>query len=234
MLLKPVLQKDTIVITMGTSAGKEDISSILFHKARQAILALLYGHPDKLFYLRQIVRSCGIGIGSTQRELKALTDAGILIREQRGKQVYYRANVSYPFFNELRKIIQGDTVHKTTLSTAPAASQEYSPNREPVVRNRNITVPKARVDAFCEQHYIHTLYLFGSVIREDFRPDNDIDILVEFEPGHVPGFFGIVDMEQELLRIFGGRRIDLRTPGDLSRYLREEILSTAELHYAKQ
>ncbi len=214
--------------------GKDNISSILFHRARQAILALLYGHAEEPFYLRQIVRTAGIGIGSAQRELKMLTDAGIIIREQKGKQVYYRANLDCPFFNELKRIIQGVTKHKTRLHDVAAISDEYSQRREPVARNRNITVPKARVAAFCEQHHIRYLYLFGSVIREDFRPDNDIDILVEFEPGHIPGYFSIFDMEQELSPIFGGRKIDLRTPKELSRYSREEIISTAELHYAQQ
>ena len=218
---------------MSTSAGKGNISSILFHRARQAILALLYGHAEEPFYLRQIVRTAGIGIGSAQRELKMLTDAGIIIREQKGKQVYYRANLDCPFFNELKRIIQGVTKHETTLAAAAAISDEYSQRREPVARNRNITVPKARVAAFCEQHHIRALYLFGSVIREDFRPDNDIDVLVEFEPGHIPGYFSIFDMEQELSPIFGGRKIDLRTPKELSRYSREEIISTAELHYAQ-
>jgi predicted nucleotidyltransferase len=219
---------------MSTSAGKNSVSSVLFHKARQEILSLLYGHPQELYYLRQIVRSCKIGIGSTQRELKILSDAGIILREQRGSQIYYRANLNCPYYSEIKKIIGVRTKVETWLPDAIAISNEYIPEREPVARNRNITVPKARIAEFCEQHHIRYLYLFGSVIREDFRPDNDIDILLEFELGHVPGFFGIFDMEQELSRIFGGRRIDLRTPKDLSRYSREEVLATAELHYAQK
>jgi len=219
---------------MSTSVGRNSVSSVLFHKARQAILSLLYGHPEELYYLRQIVRSCRIGIGSAQRELKMLTDAGIILREQRGSQIYYRANLSCPYYSEIKEILGIRTQHETRLIDAPVISNEYSPEREPVARNRNITVPKARIAEFCEHHHIRYLYLFGSVIRDDFRPDNDIDILLQFKPGHVPGFLGISDMEQELSRIFGGRKIDIRTPKDLSRYSREEVLATAELHYAQK
>ncbi len=77
------------------------------------------------------------------------------------------------------------------------------------------------------------LALFGSVLRDDFRPDSDIDVLVEFDSGHVPGFFGIFDMEEELSGLFGGRKVDLRTLQDLSRYFRDEVLAHAEVQYAE-
>ena len=91
-----------------------------------------------------------------------------------------------------------------------------------------------QIAEFCERRHIRRLSLFGSVLREDFRPESDIDLLVEFEPGHVPGFFGLFDMEEELSRVFGGRRIDLRTPQDLSRYFRDEVMAHAEVQYARE
>jgi predicted nucleotidyltransferase len=92
-----------------------------------------------------------------------------------------------------------------------------------------IEVPKERLAEFCRRHHIRRLALFGSVLREDFRPGSDVDVLVEFEPGHVPGlaFFG---MEEELSGILG-HRVDLNTPGFLSRYFREEVLQEAEEQY---
>ena len=74
------------------------------------------------------------------------------------------------------------------------------------------------------------LSIFGSALREDFGPESDIDILIEFEPDNIPGFFGLVEMEEELSEIFG-REVDIRTSKDLSRYFRDEVLSIAEIQY---
>ena len=74
--------------------------------------------------------------------------------------------------------------------------------------------------------------LFGSVLREDFGPESDVDVLVEFQPGRTPGFLGLFDMEDELSRLLGSRKVDLRTPEDLSPYFREDVLRTAALLYA--
>ena len=92
-----------------------------------------------------------------------------------------------------------------------------------------IAIPRERVAAFCRRHHIRRLSLFGSVLRSDFRPDSDVDVLVEFEPGYVPGlaFFG---MEEELSQILG-RKVDLNTPNFLSPYFRNEALSAAEDQY---
>jgi predicted nucleotidyltransferase len=92
-----------------------------------------------------------------------------------------------------------------------------------------IAIPTERIEAFCRQHHICRLSLFGSVLRSDFRADSDVDVLVEFEPGFVPGlaFFG---MEEELSQILG-RKVDLNTPNFLSPYFRNEALSAAEDQY---
>jgi len=94
-----------------------------------------------------------------------------------------------------------------------------------------IDTHQARIVAFCRQHYIRRLALFGSVLREDFRPESDVDVLVEFEPGHVPGLIRIARLERELSEAFGGRKVDLRTAEDLSRYFRAEVLAEAEALY---
>lgn len=93
---------------------------------------------------------------------------------------------------------------------------------------------KEEVAEFCERHHIRKLSLFGSILREDFHTESDIDVLVEFEIGHVPGFFHLFDMQEELSCFFGGRKVDLRTPEDLSRYFRDEVVATAEVRYARQ
>lgn len=93
---------------------------------------------------------------------------------------------------------------------------------------------RERIAQFCERHNIRKLALFGSVLRADFRPESDVDVLVEFEPGHVPGFFRLFDLEEQLSRLFEGRKIDLRTPEDLSRYFRDEVVARAEVQYARE
>lgn len=93
-----------------------------------------------------------------------------------------------------------------------------------------IEINKNEIERFCHRHRIRRLALFGSVLRDDFGPDSDVDVLVEFEDGHVPGlaFFA---MESELTRILG-RKVDLNTPQFLSRYFRDEVLAEAEDQYA--
>jgi predicted nucleotidyltransferase len=88
---------------MGTRRGT--LSNILFSGGRRSILALLYGHADEQFYLREIARRAGTGIGATQRELRQLSEAGIIHGIRRGHQIYYQANRKNPIFAELKSIL---------------------------------------------------------------------------------------------------------------------------------
>ncbi len=101
------------------------------------------------------------------------------------------------------------------------------------MESSGIEVPEQELARFCRGNHIAKLSLFGSVLREDFGPDSDVDVLVEFEEGHVPGFFGLARMEGGLSALIGGRKVDLRTPRDLSRYFREEVLDSAAAQYAR-
>lgn len=100
--------------------------------------------------------------------------------------------------------------------------------------NQQISIPKDRVTAFCRERGIRRLSIFGSALRADFAPESDIDVLVEFQPGRIPGLLGMARMERELSVLLGGRKIDLRTPEDLSRYFRQSVLSEAEVQYAQE
>ena len=91
---------------------------------------------------------------------------------------------------------------------------------------------KDKVASFCKKHHIRKLAIFGSALRSDFTPDSDVDVLVEFEPGHTPSFFRLFDMEDELSPLMGGRKVDLRTPEDLSQHFRKQVVSTAAVQYA--
>ena len=86
-----------------------------------------------------------------------------------------------------------------------------------------IELNKEQIASFCRERHIRRLAIFGSALRSDFQPDSDIDLLVEFEPDHIPGLFGIARMERELSVLFEGRKVDLRTPEDLSRYFRQQV-----------
>lgn len=99
--------------------------------------------------------------------------------------------------------------------------------------NSAINLPKDKIAEFCRTHHIRRLAVFGSALRSDFRPDSDIDVLVEFEPEHIPGLFGMARLERELSALLGGRKVDLRTPEDLSRYFRRQVLEKAEVQYAQ-
>lgn len=92
-----------------------------------------------------------------------------------------------------------------------------------------IPMDRQKTADFCRRHHIRRLALFGSVLRDDFRPESDVDVLVEFESGHVPGW-EFFEMEEELSKIVG-RKVDLNTPGFLSRYFRDRVLLEAEVQY---
>ena len=99
--------------------------------------------------------------------------------------------------------------------------------------NNHIILPKEQIADFCRRRHIRRLAIFGSALRSDFNESSDIDILVEFEPEHSPGLLGMARMERELSALLGGRKVDLRTPEDLSRYFRQEVLNEAEVQYAQ-
>lgn len=94
-----------------------------------------------------------------------------------------------------------------------------------------IEISESEITDFCQRNYIRKLSFFGSVLRNDFQPDSDVDVLVEFEPSHVPGFIRLAGMERELSEILG-RKADMRTAEELSRYFRDEVIAEAEVQYA--
>ena len=99
--------------------------------------------------------------------------------------------------------------------------------------NPHLAVSKTALAAFCEENGIRRLAVYGSALRDDFGPDSDIDLLVEFEPDRIPGLLGVVGMEITLSELFAGRKVDLRTAEELSPYFRQEVLDMAEVQYAR-
>jgi hypothetical protein len=97
---------------------------------------------------------------------------------------------------------------------------------------KNLFPNQAALATLCRRHHIRRLSLFGSTLKGTARPDSDVDLLVEFEPGATPGLLRLAGIARELSEMLGGREVDLRTAGDLSRYFREEVIRTAEVQYA--
>ena len=95
----------------------------------------------------------------------------------------------------------------------------------------HIQVNKDQIADFCSRHYIRKFAFFGSVLRDDFRPESDVDVLIEFDPAHIPGLITLMEMQLEFSDMIG-READFRAPGDLHRSFRDEVVAQAEVMYA--
>ncbi|MBI4830816.1 MAG: ArsR family transcriptional regulator [Candidatus Lindowbacteria bacterium] len=135
---------------MGTLPETDSLAKSLFGKTRRAVLSLLLTHSDEAFYVRQIARACGAGLGAVQRELKNLTDAGIIQRAVRGNSVYYQANRDCPVFPELKNLLIKTTGVADVLRTALAPLKRH----------------------------IRMAFLYGSFARGNERRGSDVDVLV--------------------------------------------------------
>jgi len=96
-----------------------------------------------------------------------------------------------------------------------------------------LNIPREKLAEFCQRNYIRKLSFFGSVLRDDFGPDSDVDVLVEFEPGHTPGY-DLIRMQDELSELLGGREVDLITPKFLNRRIRDRVLKEAAPQYVQE
>ncbi len=135
---------------MSTTIEHSKLSKTLFGKTRRAVLSVLYSHTDESFYLRQLVRITGVGVGAMQRELKQLTDSGIIRRLRIGRQIFFQANTDCPVFKELR-----DLVIKT-IGVGDVL--------------RSALVPLAE--------RIQIAFIYGSLARGEETRSSDLDVLV--------------------------------------------------------
>jgi hypothetical protein len=100
------------------------------------------------------------------------------------------------------------------------------------MQQANLVIPETKIAEFCRRNHIRRLALFGSVLRRDFDSDSDVDVLVEFEPGHVPGL-ALIRMQDELSALLGGREVDLVTPKFLHPRIRDRVLAEMEVQYVR-
>ena len=199
--------------------------TLLFGKTRSVLLALFYGHTGNEYYVNQIMQLVARGSGAVQRELKLMAESGVLLRAKKANLVYYRANKSSPIFSELKSMAA-----KGIFFVAEPHSRRPASTTSKLERHPGIRVPSKQIENFCRRRHITKLSLFGSVLRDDFRPDSDIDVLVEFEPDHIPGW-DMVSMENELSSILS-RKVDMHTREGLSRYIRDRVEREAEVQYS--
>jgi predicted nucleotidyltransferase len=155
---------------MGTQ--RKTLSTVLFGQSRRSILALLYGHVDKEFYLREIARRAGTGIGATQRELGQLTDAGLLVRVRRGHQVYYQANKQNAIFSEMKSILTKTSGIQDVLKDALAPLAER----------------------------IRLAFVYGSIARGAETGSSDVDLMVVGEVGFTDVVSALSESESKLGR----------------------------------
>ena len=101
------------------------------------------------------------------------------------------------------------------------------------MNRHGIEMPGEKIVEFCKRNHIRRLALFGSILQDEFHPDSDVDMLVEFETGQTPSLFKMAGLEIELTKLIG-RKVDLRTPAELSRYFREEVISHSEVQYEER
>ncbi len=148
--MHPVTNASTIVLDMRTQRTKANLTDVLFGQTRQAVLGFLYSQPDKPFYLRELARHAGTGLGAVQREVVKLAEAGILRRSVRGNQVFYQANRDNPIFQELKSIIS------KTAGAHDILREALFP-----LRGR-----------------IRVAFVYGSVARHEERADSDVDLMV--------------------------------------------------------
>ena len=193
------------------------LETLLGSKLRAKVLGWLFSHPDERYFVRQLTALVKEDSTNVSRELARLEKTGILISTTEGKQKYYQANKQSPVFNELKGLLTFAADGGALNTASPAAVR--------------IKIPQEKLAEFCRRRHIKKLSLFGSVLRDDFGPDSDVDVLVEFETGHTPGF-AIIDMENELSGMVG-RKVDMRTPNDLSRYFRDRVVRESRVEYAK-
>jgi predicted nucleotidyltransferase len=200
------------------TASPEVLANLLFGAYRHRVLSLLYLRPGDRFHVRMIARLTGVPAGSLHRELRQLAEAGLLVATRSGNQVLYSANEASPVFHELASMLD------KTAGTPPTL-HEHAAEYTVEPSGRMPEFDKKALAAICRKYGVKKLSLFGSGARNELRPDSDIDLMVEFKPTSKTSSFDMVDMQEELSKLFGNRPVQLTSPEILRNpYRRRTIL----------
>lgn len=189
----------------------------MFTETQRSVLGLLFGDPGRSFFVNEILRAAGKGVGTVHRELSRLVAAQLVNSTRRGNQRHFQANPESPAYPAL-------VVLFTLLDTGQLAVQGIAETPAAYTVGNKMRISKRTLASTCRQHHIKRLSLFGSVTRADFNPDSDIDVLAEFEPGQAPGLVGMANLQEFLSQLFGGRNVDLVTPSVMANPYRRETV----------
>ncbi len=205
------------------------VVTYLLGATRSALLSALFLHPEAALHVRELARITGASPGSLHRDLRALAEIGLLLREEVGRQVHYRANPSCPVFDELAALLQkaADSVQGAPIRAVSVEARVlHSPQaayQVPAPRPK-LHIPRGKLAALCRHYRVRKLSLFGSAARNEMTPTSDVDVLVEFEPGSGTSLLDIPAMQDELSALFGGRKVDVATPEILENPFRRKAI----------
>lgn len=214
------------------------MSDALFSKTQRCVLALLFGNPERSYYVNEIVRAAGVGVGAAQRELQGLAAAGLVTVSALGNRKHYQANPDSPIFQELHGIVAkvlaaadgrsrraGSSSLPATLHQ-PEASYLVSPDKA------SLEVPLKKIAALCRRYGVKKLSLFGSAARGEMKPGSDVDLMVEFEPDSRVSLWDMPGMQADFSALFGRRRVDLVPPEVMTNpFRRKSILADLRVLY---
>ncbi len=202
------------------------ITNFLLGNTRASVLRTLLLQPGTALHVRELARVTGASPGSLHRDLRMLTELGLLLREEVGRQVHYRANPACPAFEALTALLRDADVASLAPQThAPDARVLHSPAaRYRVAPREKLHIPRGQLAALCRKHHIRKLSLFGSAARNEMNPGSDVDLLVEFEPGSKASLLEIPALQEELSALFGGRKVDVATPEILDNPFRRKTI----------
>lgn len=218
-----------------TRMSNSSITNFLLGKTRAAVLRTLLLQPELALHVRELARVTDASPGSLHRDLRALTDLGLLLREEVGRQVHYRANRDCAGFDALSDLLRTADAPVSERRRQPAAVPVlHSPQSEyKVTPQIKLHIPRGRLAALCRKYQIQKLSLFGSAARNELTPDSDIDLLVEFPPESSVSLMDIPALQDEFSALFGGRKVDVATPEILDNpFRRNTILPELRTLYA--
>jgi predicted nucleotidyltransferase len=225
-----------------------DIASVLFNVYHLRVLDLLLLRPAQSLHVREIARLTRIPAGSLHRELKLLADGGLLRSNRVGNQVHYQADSTCVVFKELtatfRKLAmpraypspRGEILNvaepiATYAQGSSALAATPTSDVPPALRRLNVS-PSA-LAALCRRNHVQRLSFFGSITREDFKLESDVDVLAEFDPRHSATLTDLVGLGDQLSALFGGRKVDVATRAILKNpFRRNSIQKDLQIAYA--
>lgn len=202
------------------------VTNFLLGNTRAAVLRTLLLKPAAALHVRELARVTGASPGSLHRDLRTLTELGLLLREEVGRQVHYRANAACPAFEALTGLLRDADVAMPVPQThvtdtrvlhSPVATYHVAPKEK-------LHIPRGQLAALCRKYHIRKLSLFGSAARNEIGPSSDVDLLVEFESGSNTSLLDIPALQEEFSALFGGRKVDVTTPEILDNPFRRKTI----------